>query len=66
MDRDTEREFERVNKRVDNLEAAQKEQENQIYALAKAILRFWHLGVGVGLGFIAKEFGLEKLIGHFL
>lgn len=66
MDRDTERELERVNKRVDKLEEEQEKQENKIYALAKDILRFWHLGVGIGLGFIVKELGLEKIIGHFL
>lgn len=66
MERETEKEFERVNKRIDKVEEEQERQEGQIQRLAKDILRFWHLGVGVGLGLILKEVGLEKLLGKFL
>lgn len=66
MDRDTEKEFERLNKRVDKLESEQEQQEKKISDLARDILRFWHLGVGIGLGFVVKELGLEKLLGHIL
>jgi len=66
MDRDTEREIERLNRRLDEVDETQKEQGKAITDLAKAILRFWHLGVGISLGFVIKELGVEKLLGHFI
>lgn len=66
MDRDTEREFKHVNKRVEDLEDEQKVQRDKINNLARDILRFWHLGVGIGLGLLVKELGIEKLLGKFL
>lgn len=66
MERETEKEFERVNKRIDKVEEEQEKQEGMIQRLARDILRFWHLGVGIGVGLILKEVGLEKLVGKFL
>lgn len=66
MDRDTEREFKHVNKRVEDLEDEQKVQRDKINNLARDILRLWHLGVGIGLGLLVKELGIEKLLGKFL
>lgn len=66
MDKDTERELSRFNQKLEDIEDTQKEQGKMLQKLTKDILRFWHLGVGVGLGLILKEVGLEKLLGKFL
>lgn len=66
MDKDTERELNRVDHKLNEIEQAQKEQGKVLQKLARDILRFWHLGVGVGLGLILKEVGLEKLLGKLL
>mgnify|MGYP006921436628 CR=1 FL=1 len=66
MDNDTEKEFNRVNRRIDKVEEKQVVQQSALEKLARDILRFWHLGVGVGLGLLVKELGLEKLLGHIL
>lgn len=66
MDKETEKEFVRVNKRIDDIEEEQEEQKKSLYTVTRDILRFWHLGVGIGLGLILKEVGLEKLLGKFL
>lgn len=66
MDNDTEKEFNRVNRRIDKVEEKQVVQQSTLEKLARDILRFWHLGVGVGLGLLVKELGLEKLLGHIL
>lgn len=66
MDKETEKEFTRVNKRIDDIEEEQEEQKKTLLGVTRDILRFWHLGVGIGLGLILKEVGLEKLLGKFL
>lgn len=66
MDKDVERELERFNKRLDNMEASQHEQNRKISDLARDILRFWHIGLGMALGLVVKELGFEKLLGHIL
>ncbi|AWD90285.1 hypothetical protein [Dickeya phage Amaethon] len=66
MDKDVERELERFNKRLDSIEATQQEQGHKIYNLARDILRFWHIGLGMALGLVVKELGVEKLLGHLL
>jgi tetrahydromethanopterin S-methyltransferase subunit G len=66
MDNDTDKEFNRVNTRIDKVEDKQLNQQNRLEKLARDILRFWHLGVGVGLGLIVKELGVDKLLGHVL
>lgn len=66
MDKETEKEFTRVNKRIDDIEEEQEGQKKTLLGVTRDILRFWHLGVGIGLGLILKEVGLEKLLGKFL
>lgn len=66
MDKETEKEFTRVNKRIDDIEEEQEEQKKGLLQVMRDIMRFWHLGVGIGLGLILKEVGLEKLLGKFL
>lgn len=66
MERETEKEFERVHKRIDKVEEEQEKQDSMIQRLARDILRFWHLGLGISVGLILREIGLEKLIGKLL
>lgn len=66
MDKETEKEFTRVNKRIDDIEEEQEEQKKGLLQVMRDIMRFWHLGIGIGLGLILKEVGLEKLLGKFL
>lgn len=66
MDRETEKEFIRVNKRIDEVEEEQKEQRKTLMTVIRDIGRFWHIAIGVGFGLILKEVGLEKLLSKFL
>lgn len=66
MDKETEKELNRVNKRIDEVEEEQKEQRGLLATVMRDIRRFWHLGLGIGVGLILKEVGLEKLLGKFL
>lgn len=66
MDKETEKEFNRVYKRLDEVEEEQKEQRGLLSTVMRDIGRFWHIGIGVGVGLILKEVGLEKLLSRFL
>lgn len=66
MDRETEKELTRVHKRIDEVEVEQKEQSKVLSTVMRDILRFCHLGIGIGVGLILKEVGLEKLLSKFL
>lgn len=66
MDKYTEKELDRVNKRVDDVEEAQAEDHKTIVQLAKDMSKFWHIGLGAALGYLVHTMGLEKIISRFL
>lgn len=66
MDKETEKEFIRVNKRIEDVEAEQKEQRKTLSTVIRDIARFWHLGMGIGVGLLLKEIGLDKILSKFL
>lgn len=66
MDKDTEKEFTRVHKRIDGIEEEQKKQLSLLQIVMRDIGRFWHIGMGIGVGLLVKEIGLEKLLGKLL
>ncbi|BAM63084.1 hypothetical protein ETP1_034 [Edwardsiella phage ETP-1] len=66
MDKETERELERLKSQLDGVETKQEEQDSKLGELSKNVLRFWHIGMGLGLGFLAERLGLEKLLSKFL
>lgn len=63
---DTEKEIERLDKRIDEVEEAQEEQGKLLRSVVKDVLKFWHIGIGVAAGLMIDKFGLEKLLTKFL
>lgn len=66
MDRDVERELERINKVLSKIDDTQDQLELKVSNLGRDILRFWYTGIGIAVGFLVKELGVEKLLGHLL
>lgn len=66
MDKETELEIKRINESMEQLEEEQKGQKKELGDLSKAIMRFWHIGMGLGLGLLAERLGLEKLLSKLL
>lgn len=66
MDKEVERELLRLERQITDVKESLDKQDVQLQQLAKDIMRFWHLGLGIGLGLLIKELGLETLLSKFL
>lgn len=66
MDKDTERALKSFHRRLNTIEEKVSANSEVVDKIARDIARFYHLGLGLAVGLVARELGLENIIGRFL